>query len=111
MRCFVWIGTLAVALIAGGRGLSAEAPRCCEPPQGCFLERIGPVGGWCPYGGGLLSWWNKHCFPCTGGPDDYCRKPLPVVCWPHYPSFYIWGPPEECPSRDNCGRGAAKEPH
>jgi hypothetical protein len=90
-----WLGTLIVALIAGGRGVCAE-PAYCEPPQDCFLKRLAPVGGWCPYGGGLLHWWNPHCFPCGGAPDDYCPKPLPRVCWPPYPPYYIWGPSEVC---------------
>jgi hypothetical protein len=58
------------------------------------LQRLHPVGGWDPYGGGLLHWWNRHCFPHDCGPDDYCRKPLPKVCWPPYPPSYTWGPPE-----------------
>ena len=63
-----------------------------EPRQQHFLQRLHPVGGWNPYGGGLLHWWNPHCFPCQcGGPDDYCRKPLPRVCWPPYPPYYICG--------------------
>ena len=32
-----WLGTLIVALIAGGRGVCAE-PAYCEPPQDCFLK-------------------------------------------------------------------------
>jgi hypothetical protein len=95
MRCHVWMGTLAVALIAGGQELCAGPP-CCEPPQDSFLKRLGSVGGWCPDGGGLLRWWPAHCFPRCGAPDDYCRKPLPRVCWPAYPPYYIWGPPEVC---------------
>ena len=55
---------------------------------------LNPAGGWHPYGGGLLHWWNPHCFPCRAAPDDYYRKPLPRVCWPPYPPYYIWGPPE-----------------
>jgi hypothetical protein len=48
-------------------------------------------------GGGLLHWWDPACYPCYGGPDDYCRKSLPKLCWPGpYPSSYIWGPPETC---------------
>ncbi len=65
-----------------------------EGSQQHFFQRLHPVGGWNPYGGGLFHWWNPHCFPCQGAPDDYCRKPLPRVCWPTYPRFYVWGPPE-----------------
>ncbi len=97
MRCQVWIGVLVVALIASSRGRGTE-PQCCEPSQDGFLKRVAPVGGWDPYGGGLLHWWHPQCFPCGGAPDDYCRKPLPRVCWPGYPWYYIWGPPEiGCP--------------
>ena len=101
----LWLGTLVVTLIAGGRGFCAEHP-CCDPPQDCFLKRLGPVGGWHPDGGGLLRWWPRHCFPRCGAPDDYCRKPLPSVCWPPYPPYYIGGPPETgCPPR-GCGQGS-----
>jgi hypothetical protein len=113
----VWIGVLVVALLGAGQGLAAEGG-CCKPPQDCFLKpfaaeggckppqdccfkHFGPVGGWSPYGGGLLHWWNPCCFPCAGAPDDYCRKPLPKVCWPAYPSYYIWGPPENCCPQGN----------
>src|SRR5262249_9761486 len=77
-----------LTLIACGQGLaaerqSAEPPQpalevilepegaraggkhsCCPPPEEHFLKRIHPVGGWHPYGGGLLHWWPPHCFPC-----------------------------------------------
>jgi hypothetical protein len=95
MKRPLWLGTLFVALMAGGRGLCREPP-CCDPPEGCFLKRLGPVGGWHPYGGGLLHWWSPTCFPRCGAPDDYCRKPLPPVCWPPYPCYYISGPPRGC---------------
>ena len=104
-----WLGTLIVALIAGGRGVCAE-PAYCEPPQDCVLKRLAPAGGWCPYGGGLLHWWNPHCFPCGGAPDDYCPKPLPRVCWPPYPPYYIWGPSEVC-YPPGCCRPANGESH
>jgi len=93
MRSHMWIGTLLVTLIGGGVGLRAEPP-CCEPPQDCFLKRLCPVGGWNPYGGGLLHWWPgfAHC----GAPDDYCRKSLPRVCWPACSCYYIWVPAEIC---------------
>ena len=84
--------TVAVGLVLGACRLSA-APPCCDPPEDEFLRRLSPVGGWHPYGGGLLHWWPRDCFPRCGGPDDYCRKPLPRVCWPPYPPYYIWGSP------------------
>jgi hypothetical protein len=84
-----------VTLLVVGQGIGGE-PRCCEPPEESFLRRLQPVGGWCPYGGGLLHWWNRDCFPCSGAPDDYCRKPLPRVCWPGWPAWYSFGPPEIC---------------
>jgi hypothetical protein len=97
MKRIGWTGALLLSLIAASQGLGGEPP-CCEPPQQGFLERLHPVGGWHPYGGGLLHWWNPDCFPHCGAPDDYCRKPLPKVCVPGYPSYYIWGPPEiGCP--------------
>jgi hypothetical protein len=109
MRRQVWIGTLVVVLIAGGWGLCAEPP-CCQLPQDGYLQRLGPVGGWHPYGGGLLRWWPPHCFPRCGAPDDYCRKPLPGVCWPPYPPYFIWGPPQICYPQARC-RPASREEH
>jgi hypothetical protein len=82
-----------LALIVTG-SVSGGEPPCSEPRPACCLRQLGPVGGWDPYGGGLLHWWPRHCFPDSGGPDDYCRKPLPCVCWPPYPPYYIWGSPE-----------------
>lgn len=95
MKAPVWIGTVAVVLAAGGWGLRAECP-CCQPAQENVLTRVAPAGGWHPYGGGLLRWWPRHCFPCGGGPDDYCRKPLPNMCRPCYPPWYTFGTPATC---------------
>jgi hypothetical protein len=85
---------LAVCLFAlfAGHGRAGE-PRCCPPPENTWLNRCRPVGGWCPDCGGLLAWWNPCCFPHCGGPDDYCRKPLPKVCWPPYPPYFVTVPP------------------
>jgi hypothetical protein len=74
-----------------------------EPGYAGCWRQFGPVGGWNPYGGGLLHWWPQHCFPRDCGPNDCCRKPLPRVCWPPYPPYYIWGPPEVCHRHGNCG--------
>jgi hypothetical protein len=92
MRRHAWIGALLLSAIAGSRGPGGELPGC-EPGRPCFLQRVGPVGGWFPYGGGLLRWWDPHGFPRCGGPDDYCRKKFPPVCWPPYPPWYLCGPP------------------
>lgn len=102
MRRLEWIVTLVAALVGVGHGLRAEHG-CCPPPEDCFLKRLAPVGGWHPDAGGLWHWWPRHCFPCGGAPDDYCRKPLPRVCWPPYPPYYNWGPPEIAFPRD-CSR-------
>jgi hypothetical protein len=91
MRRHAWMGAVLLALLAG-RWAVAGDPACDEPGRPGFLQRVAPAGGWCPYGG-FLCWWDRHCFPHCGGPDDYCRKRLPRVCWPPYPSYYIWGPP------------------
>jgi hypothetical protein len=88
-EAYLW--ALLLGMIMGAPGYSGE---CCTPLQEPFLERMAPAGGWHPYGGGLLHWWNPCCFPCCGAPDDYCRKPLPKFCWPAYPPYYIWGAPE-----------------
>jgi hypothetical protein len=99
---------LLVALVAGARAAGGEYG-CCPSCQPCTPNQFGPAGGWNPYGGGLLHWWPRHCFPCCGGPDDYCRKPLPRVCWPGYPPFYILVPYDNCCPRPgiprDCYRG------
>jgi hypothetical protein len=98
MRRRIETAILVVALIGGGGELHA-GPSCCPPPSGGFFKRLAPAGGWRPYGGPLLRWWPRCCFPGCGAPDDYCRKPLPKVCWPPYPPYYIWGPPMNGPCR------------
>jgi hypothetical protein len=103
-----WVGAFLFLALIAGRALGRETP-CCEPAQD-FPARIAPVGGWHPYGGGVLHWWPRHCFPCCGGPDDYCRKKLPPVCWPPYPPYYIYGPHQACPPRGGCGRSPG-QPH
>ncbi len=100
MKRHGWTGALLLTLIAGGLAPAAEPPTG-EPDRPCFVQRLQPAGGWDPYGGGLLHWWNPHCFPCCSGPDDYCRKTLPCVCWPPYPSYYLWG----LPPAPNAGAG------
>jgi hypothetical protein len=107
MKLHRWIGAFLLTLIADGRGTGGE-PQCCAPPQESFLQRFRPVGGWAPDGGGLLHWWPKRCFPRGGAPDDYCRKSLPRVCWPPYPPFYVWGPPEICNPQGNDGRACSR---
>jgi hypothetical protein len=93
MRIQVRMWAFVLTLIASSQALGGERG-CCEPLQQRFVQRLHPVGGWAPYGGGLLHWWNPCCLPRCGAPDDYCRKPLPGVCWPAYPSYYLWGLPE-----------------
>jgi hypothetical protein len=104
----LWIGALVLALLAAGQGHAAEGG-CGKPSEDCFLKRLGPVGGWNPYGGGLLHWWNPCCF-CGGAADDYCRKPLPQICWPAYTSYYIRGPQEICCPKGN-GRPDCHKAH
>jgi hypothetical protein len=86
-----WIGALLLVLMLGGQGQGGL--RACDgTPQPGFWHRFAPAGGWNPYGGGVLHWWDPHCFPRCGGPDDYCRKPLPRVCWPARPTCPAPGP-------------------
>jgi hypothetical protein len=93
MRPHRWIVALVLTLMAGSQAT------CAEPSPEGFLQRVAPAGGWHPYGGGLLRWWDPFCFPCGGAPDDYCRKSLPRVCWPPYPPYYIWAPQQlGCPA-------------
>jgi hypothetical protein len=101
MRRQEWTGAVVLALVVVGWASGGEPP-CSEPHAACSPWRLGPAGGWDPYGGGLLHWWPPHCFPRCGGPDDYCRKPLPRVCVPPYPPYYIWGPPEVSCPHGNC---------
>lgn len=96
MRRQALIAAALIALFAAPWVCGGDPP-CTDLNPGC-IGRVGPTAGWFPYGGGLLRWWPRDCFPRYGAPDDYCRKPLPCVCWPSYPSYYIWGPPEfSCP--------------
>jgi hypothetical protein len=104
MRGCMWLGTAVLFMLSAASTGQAGEHYCCPPPEGNFLQRVSPVGGWDPYGGCLLRWWPRHCFPCVGAPDDYCRKPLPRLCWPPYPPYYQWGPPEICcPRSHGCG--------
>ena len=96
MRSQVALPLLVLTLILCGQGLGGEGGGPLAPPH-----RFQPAGGWHPYGDGLLHWWGPHCFPCQSAPDDYCRKPLPRVCWPPYPPYYVWGPPEIGYPRNN----------
>jgi hypothetical protein len=96
------IGALLFTLTVASQGFGGESP-CCQPVEQSILSQCRPVGGWHPYGGGLLGWWDPCCYPRCGAPNDYCRKPLPNVCWPPYPAYFIWGPPEICyPQSTNC---------
>jgi hypothetical protein len=103
------IGAVLVTLMVGGWA-SAGQPSCREPGEAGFLTSVAPAGGWFPYGGGLLHWWNPCCFPRCGAPDDYRRKTLPPVCWLPYPPYYIWGPPEVCCPQRTCPRAAVATP-
>jgi hypothetical protein len=93
--------TLVLTLVTSGQAIGGEFWRS-DPGHPHVHQRFRPVGGWHPDDGGLLHWWNPDCFPRCGGPDDYCRKPPPHVCWPPYPPYYLWGPLEVGPP---CGNG------
>ena len=86
--------TVVLTVFSLGHAFAGEPGSGDEPSHHRLFERLRPAGGWHPYGGGLVHWWKVDCFPCQVGPDDYCRKPLPRMCWPSYPPFYTWGPPE-----------------
>jgi hypothetical protein len=87
MRSQVSMGTIVLTLISCGQGFGGDDGRVDEPSRRHFLQRFHPVGGWNPYGGGVLHWWNPHCYPCQTVPDDYCRKPLPQVCRQSLPPY------------------------
>ena len=91
MRFRIIMATLALGICATAQPRGGEYDHC-EPAQQGFLARLHPVGGFNPYGGGIFHWWNPHCFPGRCAIDDYCRKPLPRVCWPAYPPYYIQAP-------------------
>jgi hypothetical protein len=82
------LGLVLCGQVIGGEGKTPEAPLLQTP------HPFHPAGGWHPYGGGLFHWWDPRCFPCQAAADDYCRKPLPKLCWPSYPRYYTWGPPQ-----------------
>jgi hypothetical protein len=91
--------TLLLGLLTAAPALGGEFWPW-NPGQPQLHGRFAPAGGWHPDAGGLLHWWNPGCFPRCGGPDDYCRKPPPRVCWPPYPPYYIWLPqPASCSAR------------
>lgn len=83
-------------------GEGAAPPRCCASNE----SQCAPAGGWFPYGGGLLRWLPCCRFPDCGGPDDYCRKPLPCLCWPAYPHHFKIIP-TAC-DRTACGSAVTK---
>lgn len=92
MRYFTAAGMLGLVMMVCAPAEAGEHEDC-PPPEGHFLHRCRPVGGWNP-GGGLLHWWNPNCFPRWCGPDDYCRKPPPNVCRPYcWTNAPIGGPP------------------
>lgn len=93
--------TLMLTLLASGPAIGGEYV-WSDPGHPGILHRIRPAGGWHPDNGGLLHWWNPACFPRCAGPDDYCRKPPPQVCWPPYPPYYLPGTPQAGPP---CGPG------
>jgi hypothetical protein len=109
MKSPQWIGVALLVLTLTGQGLGRQQDGAVTPRPG-FWQWLAPTGGWHPYGGGLLHWWNPFCFPRLGGPDDYCRKPLPNVCFPAYPPYYIWGPPANCPPPYTCPPNGRKMP-
>lgn len=88
---------LAVSLIIVNERVGAATGTCREPAGCGQIHRVGPAGGLNPYGGGLLRWWPRNCFPRCGACDDYCRKPLPCPCWPPYPKYYTYEVPKHCP--------------
>jgi hypothetical protein len=96
MRPYAWIGTALIGLIAGGWPPGGAPPCCEESRPACCLQRLAPAGGWHPYGGGLLRWWDPHWFPRCGSPDDYCRKPLPHIFPPPCPPCSCAGVNSPC---------------
>ena len=96
-------GTAAQDWTLNSNGTLQNSGKCLDATangtgDGTLLDLWDCNGGanqaWQPYDGGLLRWWNPCCFPRCGAPDDYCRKPLPNVCWPPYPPYYTAGPQE-----------------
>jgi hypothetical protein len=90
-----WIAAVLLVPIAGSWARAEDRP-VGEAEPSCLLKRVAPVGGWFPYGGGLLHWWDPHWFPCGGSPDLYCHKPLPPFIWHPCTNDYIWGPLRSC---------------
>ena len=97
MKTMPWIGAVLLLVILAGQGLGNQGA-CDGTSQTGFWHRFAPSGGWNPYGGGLLHWWTPACFPHGGGPDDYCRKPLPRTCWPCYLPYTNGNSPAPPPS-------------
>lgn len=84
MRSNAIVWTFLAASLLVQQTLGGEPCPATGRPEP-LLQRLQPVGGWFPYGGGLLHWWPQHGFTDCGAPDDYCRKTLPRTCWPGWP--------------------------
>lgn len=93
MRRLITALPIVLALVSCGRVIGGEG-KPPEPTVRGSAYHFQPAGGWHPYGGGLWHWWDPRCLPCQAAADDYCRKPLPKLCWPSYPPYYGWGPPQ-----------------
>ena len=79
MRLRSLLAALAAACLIA---MPAKAGDHAQPQDNRpFLHRLAPVGGLNPDGRGLSHWWDPHCFPSPCGPNDYCPKPFPRVCW------------------------------
>lgn len=91
MKCPAVIA-IVLLVVVGSHGLGDETSCSCAERDG-GLKRFSPAGGWHPDCGGLLHWWRQDCFPRCGAPDAYCRKPMPCVCRPSYPPWYVYPQP------------------
>jgi hypothetical protein len=77
---------LSLAACNDATGVEGGDPRSGDQH---WFHNFRPAGGWHPDDGGVFHWWNPNCFPRSCALDDYCRKPIPKVCWPPYPPYYI----------------------
>jgi hypothetical protein len=85
------LGITLISVLGSAVAANAQSYPPPSPNQRSLIDRMAPRGGWFPDQGGLFCWMPRCKFPNCWGPDTYCRKPAPQVCWPPYTPDYSFG--------------------